>query len=435
MSGNTTFKQIPIVVEPGGRANLGRIRSASRIIALALLILIPLSGVFRIDVSSGFIIFNKQIWFSDFFIVFGFWLAAACLLIVLYSTMGTVFCGWVCPQNTMSTWANKVTSRLLGKRAILNWGDENKTAKLSSGKNHWYNWLGLSLRLLAMAMFLAMIPMLYFLPPDAVWSFITLRPDQRFTASLYWIYTVFTFIALANIAVVRHYVCRYMCIYRMWQFLFKTRDTLHIEYDASRSEDCAKCNYCVTTCPVEIDPRNTITFDSCTNCGECISACDSLHEKHHQPGLLSYKFGPRDKKRVEENKMGLATAKQRAIWLLPVFIFALGLFSWGIINYQPYHLSVYRAEIDQGSNILDYRINIANKTYGPASVSVHVEGLPEDAYRLDDNQTDFVTADRKDLRLHINENLPRGLYRITVYAESADGWQDHFQIQHFSQRG
>jgi polyferredoxin len=435
MSGNTTFKQIPIVVESAGRANLGRIRAASRIIALALIVLIPLTGIFRIDVSSGFVIFNKQIWFSDFFIVFGFWLSAACLLILLYSSMGTVFCGWVCPQNTVSTWANKVTSRLLGKRAILNWGDDNKSAKLSSGKNHWWNWLILGTKLVATAMLLAMIPMLYFLPPGAIWSFVTLQQDARFTSSLYWIYTVFSFIALANIAVVRHYVCRYMCIYRMWQFLFKTQDTLHIEYDASRGQDCAKCNYCATSCPVEIDPRNTITFDSCTNCGECISACDSLYEKDNQPGLLSYKFGPRLKKPVEQNKMGLATVLQRISWLSPVFILAVGIFTWGIISYQPYHLSVYRAEIDQGDAIHDYRINIANKTYSPASVSVRVEGLPPDMYHLDSSQALFTTADRKDLNLHINDSLPKGFYTISVFAQSADGWRDQYQIKHFEERG
>lgn len=436
MSSNISFKQIPIVVESAGRANLGRIRSYSRVLVLAALILIPLTGVFRIDLSSGFVILDRQIWFSDFFIVFGFWLAAACSLILLYSSLGTVFCGWACPQNTASTWANQLTSKLLGKRALLNWGDDNKQVKLSSGKNHWQNWLSLGIRLTLIAMLLAMIPMLYFLPPGAVWSFVTLQPDERFTASLYWIYGVFAFLTLTNIALIRHYVCRYMCIYRMWQFLFKTRETLHIEYDVSRADNCAKCNFCVTSCPVEIDPRNTATFDSCTNCGECITACDSLYEKHGKKGLLQYKLGAR--KTCGENtedRKSLSGVKQRLSWVLPVLVLGLGMFTWGIINYQTYHLSVYRAEIDQGAHINEYRINIANKTYDPREVRVRVEGLPTDAYQLDSTQLAFTTAGRKDLHLRIHDRLPAGLYTVSVIAESGDGWHDRFQIQHIAGKG
>lgn len=437
MSSNISFKQIPIVVESAGRANLGRLRSYSRILVLAALILIPLTGVFRIDLSSGFVIFNKQIWFSDFFIVFGFWLAAACSLILLYSTMGTVFCGWACPQNTASTWANQLTSRLLGKRAILNWGDETKQVKLSAGKNHWQNWLSLGVRLTAIAMLLAMIPMLYFLPPGAIWSFVTLQPDERFTASLYWIYAVFVFLTLTNIALIRHYVCRYMCIYRIWQYLFKTRDTLHIQYDASRGDACAKCNFCVTSCPVEIDPRNTATFDSCTNCGECISACDSLYEKHGKKGLLQYKFGPRQKLEslMTAGTKSLSGVLQRASWVVPVLLLGVGMLTWGIVNYQSYHLSVYRAEIDQGTQLKDYRINIANKSYHPTNVKVRVEGLAPEAYRLDDNLVSFTTAGRKDLNLKISHALPAGFYTISVIAESDDGWRDRYQIQHIVGKG
>lgn len=436
MSSNISFKQIPIVVESAGRANLGRIRSYSRVLVLAALILIPLTGVFRIDLSSGFVILDRQIWFSDFFIVFGFWLAAACSLILLYSSLGTVFCGWACPQNTASTWANQLTSKLLGKRALLNWGDDNKQVKLSSGKNHWQNWLSLGIRLTLIAMLLAMIPMLYFLPPGAVWSFVTLQPDERFTASLYWIYGVFAFLTLTNIALIRHYVCRYMCIYRMWQFLFKTRETLHIEYDVSRADNCAKCNFCVTSCPVEIDPRNTATFDSCTNCGECITACDSLYEKHGKKGLLQYKLGARKTcGESTEDRKSLSGVKQRLSWVLPVLVLGLGMFTWGIVNYQTYHLSVYRAEIDQGAHVNEYRINIANKTYDPREVRVRVEGLPADAYQLDSTQLAFTTAGRKDLHLRIHDRLPAGLYTVSVIAESGDGWHDRFQIQHIAGKG
>ena len=435
MRSESTFKQIPIVHQTTRSIDLAWTRAAFRIGFITVLILVPLSGLFRIDVSSGFIILGHQIWFSDFAIVFGFWLSAACLLIMLYSSMGNVFCGWLCPQNTVSTWANKITSRLLGKRALLNWGDEPKTERVSSGKNKWSNWSLLGIRMLFTALFFAMIPMLYFFPPSAIWSFVTFQEDPRLAGSLYWIYTVFVFITFANIAVVRHYICRYMCIYRMWQYLFKTRDTLHIEYDAARNEDCVTCNFCEITCPVDIDPRNTLTYDSCINCGECITACNNIHKKEGVKGLLSFKFGPRKGKRASNNTMRLSSLLRRASWVAPVFIFALSLLSWGIINYDPYHLSVYRAEMLNARQIQDYRINVSNKSYHPAAVSIQVEGLPEGSYSLDNRQLLFQTADRKDLNLHVNENLPDGLYTIIVRANSDDGWQQSLSIQHFTHKG
>lgn len=434
MRSETTFKQIPIVHKTASAIDLAWTRTVFRIGFITVLILIPVTGLFRIDVSSGFIILDHQVWFSDFFIVFGFWLSAACLLIMLYSSMGNVFCGWLCPQNTVSTWANKITSKLLGKSALLNWGDEPKTERISAGKNKARNWITLGLKILFMSLFFAMIPMLYFFPPGAIWSFITFQDDQRLAGSLYWIYTVFTFIAFANIAVVRHYVCRYMCIYRMWQYLFKTRDTLHIEYDSTRSDDCATCSYCEIVCPVDIDPRNTLTYDSCINCGECITACNNIHKREGVKGLLGFKFGPRKGKQLSNNTMRLSSLLRRASWVAPVFLLALTLFAWGIFSYDSYHLSVYRADMLNAQQVYDYRINVSNKSYRPASVAIHVEGLPEGSYTLDNRQLSFQTADRKDLNLHIDENLPNGLYTIVVRANSDDGWQESFSIQHFTHK-
>ncbi len=430
-SENTTFKGIPIVTGEPAPQRLERARFATRTGMILALILIPTLGIFRIDLSSGFVILNYQVWFGDFFIVFGFWLSIACLLIIAYSSLGAVFCGWACPQNTTSTWANKVTSRLLGKRAIINWGDDAIAARVSSGKNKAGNWILLIARLLGMSMLIAVVPLLYFLPPGAIWSFVTLQPDPRYTASLYWIYSVFTFIAFVNIAVMRHYVCRYMCIYRIWQYLFKTRDTLHIAYDASRSDDCVKCGYCETVCPVDINPRDTLTYDSCINCGECITACNNLREHRESGGLLRFRFGKRDEKQHIEGRMALTSLFHRVSWVFPVFVLALGIFTWGIINYQPVHMSVYRAEIHHGDRIQDYRIHIAHKKFGPEEVHIAVSGLPEDRFDLETDRVAFTSATRENVNLRINDGLARGLYTLYVTAESASGWTGKYQLRHF----
>ncbi|MDH3325219.1 MAG: 4Fe-4S binding protein [Gammaproteobacteria bacterium] len=433
MKANESLVKIPVVqaitYKPDG---FQWKRRASKYGFILLLLLIPILGIFRIDVSSGFIFMGREIWFGDFFVVFGFWLALACTAIIFYSTVGTAFCGWVCPQNTFSTIMDNLTTKLLGKRAVIDW--EGKSGKIANKKNKPLNWLLLVIQTVLISMLVSFIPLMYFIPPDAIWSFVTFQVNESIPSSLYWIYTVFVFIAAVNFGVVRHYLCRYMCVYRMWQFLFKTTDGLHLDYDETRKAECEKCNYCVTSCMVDIDPRNTNTFDSCTNCGACVTACNSLHVKNGVPGLLKLKFGKRRNK-VTLAQRSMASLPERIRWVLPVWGLGVGLFIWGLISYQPYHLAVYKSDKDQGSQIFEYRINVAHKIYEPGEVKVTIVGLDEKLFTLSNDRIVFESVSRQDLFVQIKPGLSKGLHSFIVKAESKDGWTRLMRMQHFVNNG
>lgn len=434
MRANESLAKIPVLIHTKPTGNLEWTRKLVRYSAFLALILIPLLGIFRIDLSAGFVVLGRQIWFSDFFIVFGFWLATACVLVMFYSTLGTAFCGWVCPQNTFSAWANRLTQKYLGKRAVVDW-DNNDAAKVSAGKNKIRNWAALTAHLLGVSMLIGIVPMLYFYPPSEVWHFVTFQEDPRITGSLYWIYAVFVFIILVDLAVMRYYVCRYTCVYRIWQYLFKTRDALHLTYDQKRSSECAKCNFCVTTCPVGIDPRDTASYDSCTHCGECITACDNLHARRGEgKGLLGFSFGRRLDQQGRALVTNLVSVTQRLSWALPVFVVGVGLFAWGLWSYDSSHLSVYRSEAWHGKNIREYRINIANKMYAPTSYKISIKGLAPQDYVLQQTTLAFDTAGRQDVLLTIRPTLPSGLHNFFVTAESNTGWQSHFRVQHLAEK-
>ena len=431
---NESIAKIPVIAttKPKPRS-LDVKRGLSKFTVILVLLLIPTLGIFRVDVSSGFVIMDKQIWFSDFFIVFGFWLALACTFIMFYSTVGTAFCGWVCPQNTFSNLMDAMTKKLLGKRAVIDW--ENKASKVADRKNKPLNWVLLIVQIIAVSMLVALLPLIYFISPSAIWAFVTFQPHETITNSLYWIYFVFVFITAVNLGVVRHYFCRYMCVYRMWQFLFKTSDTLHIDYDESRKADCEKCNYCTTVCMVDIDPRNTSTFDSCTNCGACISACRQVHEKHNQPGLLKFKFGKRRNKELlgQRSLTGLA---QRSRVVIPVMLFGIGMYVWGLVQYEPFHLAVYKSEKHQGEQIDEYRVNIANKLYEPGMVKIEILGLDASAYSITRRAHNFDDVGRFDSFITVNDTLEPGLYSFIVVASSEDRqWEKRIRMQHFVKRG
>lgn len=431
---NKTLSSIPIKVvgTPARKAGTGFHwkRRAVQIAVLLLLVLIPLSGLFRIDPENGaLVVLGWQIWLSDFFLISGLWIMLACALVALYSLAGTVFCGWACPQNTLAEWANHMTRKLLGKRAEVSLNGD--APRVAAAKNKALNWSLLGLSFLGAAMLFALIPMLYFYPPDVVWSFVIGRTDTRLAGSLYWIYSVWVLIILLDIAVLRHFWCRFACVYKVWQHSFKTRETLHVAYDASRAAECDKCNYCVTACFIDLDPRRTEIYDSCINCGDCIDACNDLHAKAGGAGLLRFELGGREPgkiRRLRDNTMSLLS---RFRWTAPFALLGCIMFTWGVWSYQPYHMSAGYLQTLHNQSARDYRIEVSSKRYRATELAVSVEGLSQDAFTLSTRQVRLESVGRASVFLTVLPNLSRGLHPFVVVVRSSDGWVGRFNVQHF----
>ncbi len=418
------------------RANTPRYHGRRRLVqglAFALVVLVPAFGLLRIDPrAAALVILDRQIWFADFFVIAGLWIMLACGLVLLYSVAGTVFCGWVCPQNILSEWANFVTRRLLGRRARVEL--DGGAPIVASTKRRVLNWIVLALALLVAALVVAIVPLFYFYAPATIWSFVTFREDPRLASSLHYIYFVFVLIILLDVAFIRHFWCRFACVYRVWQHTFRTRETLHVRYDASRADSCAKCNYCVSSCIIDIDPRKTNVYDSCINCGECIDACNRLHQKSPQAGLLRFEFGEsaekaRARSRFRDNATSLAA---RTRWVLALGLLGAGLFGWGLWTWQPLHVVVYRAEVQHGAGNRDYRIAMTNKLYQARTVTVRVTGLAPGDYRLGTDRVSLPAAGRGSVTLTVSDQLSRGLHPFAVEV-AAPGWRERFAVEHLAE--
>jgi polyferredoxin len=431
---NKSLADIPIKVI-GSSANKGasKIRWKRRtvqIMFLALLVIIPVSGLFRVDPENGaLVVLGWQIWLSDFFLISGLWITLACAMIALYSIAGTVFCGWACPQNTLAEWANHMTRKLLGKRAEVSLTGE--APKVAAAKNKALNWSLLGFSFLGAAMLFALVPLLYFYPPDVVLSFIIGRADKRLAGSLYWIYTVWVMIILLDIAMLRHFWCRFACVYKVWQHTFKTKETLHVLYDSNRSDECAKCNYCVTTCFIDLDPRKTELYDSCINCGDCIDACNSLQAKKGGIGLLSFEFGQRVQSKTSKLRDNTMTLLSRFHWTAPFAALGIAMFAWGVWSYQPYHLSVGYLKSTNNQATREYRIEISSKRYRPTELNLTIEGLPQGDFTLSEQKINLQSVGRSSTFISMSPTLQRGLHPFVVVVRSNDGWMGRFNVQHF----
>jgi hypothetical protein len=79
MSSTDSISKIPVtVVQPKVSYKLHWQRRALQMATILIAVLVPATGLFRIDVVAGaFVILDRQIWWSDFFLVFGFWMLSA----------------------------------------------------------------------------------------------------------------------------------------------------------------------------------------------------------------------------------------------------------------------------------------------------------------------------------------------------------------------
>ncbi|MDQ6991684.1 MAG: 4Fe-4S binding protein, partial [Mariprofundaceae bacterium] len=199
MNAQERLQQIPIQQEhvPGAQS-VHRWRRISQWFIVVLLIFIPITGLFRIDTMAGaFHMLDYQVSFSDIAIVMGFWIMVATGLIFLYSWAGSVFCGWICPQNTISEWANALTTKFLGRRALV-MDVTGIQMQVARRKDKILNKVILFGSFLLISMVFAIIPLLYFFEPHVIWSFISMHPVPL-AENLLWIYVVCVAIILIDV--------------------------------------------------------------------------------------------------------------------------------------------------------------------------------------------------------------------------------------------
>ncbi len=408
---------------------LHRTRRLVQTAFLALLVLAPILGWFRIDILTGaFVIGEHQIWFSDSAIVLGLWFFLASLLVLTYSWLGAVFCGWACPQGFLSELGSAWMHRLLGRGAQLS--VDGESIRVARRKGRMSDWLLLSAAYVLVSMLFALVPLLYFYPPSAVWHFVTFQRDAAIPLSIYWIYFVLFVVMMIDIAFIRHLMCRYFCIYRVWQHSFKTSQTMRIGFDATRADECVKCGYCAKACVVDLDPRHTEVYSGCTACGECIVACDRLHEGKKSGGLLAFVFP--EKSEVPSHMTAMLG---RSKGVLPFMAAGALLLAFGIVHYSPYHLSVGNIGA-RHTGMNTYVVHLANKRYRPASLSLSILGLEHRQYELQHQKVHFRTAGMTNvvLRLHAHA-IRHGLRRFVVRVTSADGWVREFPVQYYNAEG
>jgi len=259
-----------------------------------LFFLAPVFDVFRVDMIHSRLIFLRQSYPFEF--RYMMWLPVAfyggVILVGIVSVVwGRLFCGWVCPHNTLSEWTRPFRA-VFGREEYGN-GLKKLFRKFPAIK---FFWQLLSFPLAIWITFkLSVLLSAYVVPMSWIQAqYASHHPH----IALVWGNGLFALIGMFMLYC-GHDFCRTSCPYGMLQAMSAYQEgkwmPMEVRFAGKSIEaDCKTCTACQQICPVQIDPRkpeNLIVgvHYGCFNCGECIDACKQVHEFKKEPGILNFR--------------------------------------------------------------------------------------------------------------------------------------------------
>ncbi len=276
-------------------------RLAWRTAFFALFVLAPPLDLFRLDLTQGHFIFLGMPWTLGVrdagsveasinimlrvflpllsFIGFGVWLSWR---------YGRLYCGWLCPHFSVVETINALMRRASGKVTL--WQRQPLPEVQRDGTEihpRRAAWLLVALAVVGFSLLWAVTLLSYLLPPGEVWGNL-LRGEP--TRNQFIFISVATVLLIVEFSLARHLFCRFGCAVGLFQSLvwMANRRAMVVGFDRRRAIDCAGCDAsCEHACPMRLQPRQIKRhMFTCTQCQQCIQACQRVNLPKGRPALL-----------------------------------------------------------------------------------------------------------------------------------------------------
>jgi ferredoxin-type protein NapH len=208
---------------------------------------------------------------------------------------GRLYCGWLCPHFSVVERINGYMRRASGKPTL--WEAAPLPARQPDGSllpRYPRYWIVTVLAAVGFALLWAVVLLTYLLPPAEIYhNLITasLTPNQlRFIG-------VASLLLCIDFLFARHLFCRFGCAVGLFQSLawMANPRAMVVGFDKRRAPACQVCNNaCDHACPMRLKPRTIKRkMFTCTECAQCISACDQVSQGKPGGGLLQWVEGER----------------------------------------------------------------------------------------------------------------------------------------------
>lgn len=259
------------------------LRRATQIATLVLIGLIPVLNLKGITVLTGtlYSFAVGPVWVTDplsgLQVIISAFAADRVLLVslgiplVFALVFGRVFCGWICPQNTLSELADFLAGRI----------KLNRFQRPSPSPN---------IRYLIMMLLIILVPVFGFPVANLISApgIISVQTSHVIFFGLAGMeLSLVGAIVLAEMFLVRRLWCNYICPQGAFLGLFRTGKTLKVRFREDEEHVCGQCLECVKACQLGLNPMGGKIYPLCHNCGDCIVACEKMNAGRKP---LSFRF-------------------------------------------------------------------------------------------------------------------------------------------------
>lgn len=215
---------------------------------------LSLGGIWITDPLSGF-----QVILSTLSIDIKL-LLSMLIPIILALILGRVFCGWMCPQNTISEVFDYVSKRL----PRFYGSDITPSSKPRYAL----------LFLLIISAPVAGFPIANLISAPGIISLQVSKYIYEKTLGIE--IGIIGIIILLEIFLIRRAWCNYICPVGSFLGLFRLKRTMKVVYTEDAEHVCGRCLECVKACQLGLNPMEGNIYPLCHNCGDCISACEDI---------------------------------------------------------------------------------------------------------------------------------------------------------------
>ena len=185
---------------------------------------------------------------------------------------GRAFCGWLCPQNLFSEFADKASQKIMGRRIL--------SFTPTAIPRH------VVLVLILAGCFAAGFPLANLISAPGI---ISVQTNSIMTSGTIGAESALIGIILAGeMFILRRFWCNYVCAVGGFLGLFRCTKTLRVAFIEDTGHKCTQCGECRKACQLDLDPMGTKIYPLCHNCGDCIAACEKATDNANP---LSFRFG------------------------------------------------------------------------------------------------------------------------------------------------